>query len=493
MKIKNIIDKIEEILLPLISVMIIVLASLVLIIISIGLFIEISLPIEKRFTRKNIHSIEAKRDVDAMMKAMGIMRKMPCDNPLSWYYQSAIHWVPDSIPNNSLCESYHTIADKKVAWNNCTHSPSSKEKIHFLVWHRLYIYHFEKIVRKLSGYSEFALPYWGYTNKSTKDKFLHPAFRTSSSSLYEACRFDSLNSGFPMQGEIERSLDLTKLMTYTDFYMFSNAIDIAPHGAIHDYVGHGNDTTEKRFKNPITGTITPDGLMGSIRNAGFDPVFWTHHSNIDRIWQQWTNSENGRYITIEDLKSIPWDYVFFDEHGRKVVYTPEKIIQIIYNLDYEFDDIKIRPNNKVPRAMTTQAKEILKKVGVNVNGNTTNFKIDMPLQSSSSNSKKVLCKITVSFTKKPRGVYEVYANLPNGISPHPSHFSFGGFMTFFGSDHKMKEEGCEGGCCRKETRKGRTMMSFQFEINKAESYYFSIYKHNGLHASDLSIESVSIK
>ena len=90
MKIKNIIDKIEEILLPLISVMIIVLASLVLIIISIGLFIEISLPIEKRFTRKNIHSIEAKRDVDAMMKAMGIMRKMPCDNPLSWYYQSAI-------------------------------------------------------------------------------------------------------------------------------------------------------------------------------------------------------------------------------------------------------------------------------------------------------------------------------------------------------------------------------------------------------------------
>lgn len=485
--------KIEnEMLLTLTTILIIVLSSLLLVGIVIPLFIG-DAPAEKRFVRKNIHSVEAKKDVEAMMKAMEIMRKMPCDNPLSWYYQSAIHWVPDSIPNNPLCESYHTIADKKVAWDNCTHSPSNKEKIHFLVWHRLYIYHFEKIVRKLSGHSDFALPYWGYTNNSIKDKALHPAFRTNSSSLYEACRFDSLNFGFPMQGEIERSLDVTKLMTYTDFYMFSNVIDVAPHGAIHDYVGHGNDTTEKRFNNPITGTITTDGLMGSVRTAGFDPIFWTHHSNIDRIWQQWTNSENGQPITIEDLKSIPWDYVFFDEHGRKVVYTPEKIIQIIYNLDYDFDDTRVKPNKKPQRLMTTQSKEISKKVEVNVNGNTTNFKIDMPLQSSSSNSKKVLCKITVSFTNKPRGVYEVYANVPKGISPHPSHPSFGGFMTFFGSDHQMKEEGCDGGCCRKETEDGRTMMSFQFEINKAESYSFSIYKHNGLHASDLRIESVSIK
>jgi len=449
--------------------------------------------VEKRYVRKNIHSIEAKKDVDAMMKAMEIMRKMPCDNPLSWYYQSAIHWVPDSISNNPLCESYHTFTDKKIAWDNCTHSPSSKEKIHFLVWHRLYIYHFEKIIRKLSGYPEFALPYWAYTNNSTKDKSLHPAFRTTASSLYEACRFDSLNLGFPMQGEVERSLDLTKLMSYTRFDMFSNVIDAAPHGAIHDYVGHGNDTTEKRFNNPITGTITPDGLMGSVRTAGFDPVFWTHHSNIDRIWQQWTNSENGKLITLEELKSVPWDYVFFDEHGKKVVYTPEQIIGIIYDLDYDFDDTKVKSKkeNQILSAITSIG--ISKKVNISVSGKRTDFTIDMPQQTLNKSQKKVLCRVTVSFTKKPRGVYEVYANLPKGIIPHPSIPSFGGFMTFFGSDHQMKEEGCDGGCCRKTTKSGRTTMSFEFEINKAQSYSISVYKHNGMHTSDLVIESINIR
>lgn len=482
----------NEILLTLTTILIIVLSSLVLVVIAIPLFIG-DAPAEKRYVRKNIHSIEAKKDVDAMMKAMEIMRKMPCDNPLSWYYQSAIHWVPDSILTNPLCESYHTIADKKVAWDNCTHSPSSKEKIHFLVWHRLYIYHFEKIVRKLSGYHEFALPYWGYTNKATKDKFLHPAFRTNASSLYEACRFDSLNLGFPMHGEIERALDITKLMTYTRFDMFSNVIDAAPHGAIHDYVGHGNDTTEKRFNNPITGTITPDGLMGSVRTAGFDPVFWTHHSNIDRIWQQWTNSENGKMITLEELKSIPWDYVFFDEHGRKVVYTPEKIINIIYNLDYDFDDTKVKSKKENPRTLAMTSTGISKEVKVTVSGKRTDFTVDMPQQTTNSIQKKVVCKVTVSFTKKPRGVYEVYVNLPKGISPHPSISSFGGFMSFFGSDHQMKEEGCDGGCCRKTTKEGRTTMSFEFEVDRAQSYSISVYKHNGLHASDLVIESISIR
>jgi hypothetical protein len=123
-----------------------------------------------RFIRKNANSIEAQSDIDAMNKALTIMRENGCTDPMSWYYQGAMHWIPDSIGNNPLCESYSTVADLKEAWDNCTHSPSGKEKIHFLVWHRLYIWHFEKIVRKLSGKKDFALPYWGYTNNNSSDK-----------------------------------------------------------------------------------------------------------------------------------------------------------------------------------------------------------------------------------------------------------------------------------------------------------------------------------
>ena len=139
---------------------------------------------ETRYVRKNANSPEAYDDIEAMNKALSIMREKGCTDPTSWYYQGAVHWIPDSIGRNPLCESYRTVADLKEAWDNCTHSPSGKEKIHFLVWHRLYIWHFEKIVRKLSGKKDFVLPYWGYTNNNASDKLMPRLFRNSNSSLY---------------------------------------------------------------------------------------------------------------------------------------------------------------------------------------------------------------------------------------------------------------------------------------------------------------------
>jgi len=115
--------------------------------------------VQSKFIRRNIHSKEAQADVEALNKALSIMRQKSCSDPTSWYYQGAIHWIPDTIKNQNLCDSYHNISQLKEAWDNCTHTKESE--IHFLVWHRLYIYHFEKIVRKLSGKKDFALPYWG--------------------------------------------------------------------------------------------------------------------------------------------------------------------------------------------------------------------------------------------------------------------------------------------------------------------------------------------
>ena len=63
---------------------------------------------QKRWVRKNIHSVEAKKDVEALNKALQIMRSKNCSDPTSWYYQGAMHWIPDTIINNHLCDSYHT-------------------------------------------------------------------------------------------------------------------------------------------------------------------------------------------------------------------------------------------------------------------------------------------------------------------------------------------------------------------------------------------------
>lgn len=422
------------------------------------------------YIRYEIHSTEAKPHVEALNVALDSMRAMDCNNPLSWYYQGAMHWVPDTVQTNPLCPSYRTVADLKTAWDNCTHSHEGTEKIHFLVWHRMYIWHFEKIVRKLSGYDQFALPYWGYTDNQL---VLQETFRNSASSLFEAARFDSLNAGYPLSGEILRALDLTKLMSYETYEEFNSHMNAAPHGAMHDYIGHGNidpDTTKKDIWNRITNSYTSDGLMGWVPTAGFDPVFWTHHSQIDRLWQKWSNSPNGKAVTLEVLKSHPWPYIFFDENGNQVEYTPEQIVDIIYNLDYKFDDVILhRPPTS--EAFKVQAILPIEDVEVNipVNDQITDA-VTIGLDSVPKN--KVTLHLTMKFDDRPSGVYEVYVNNSNNTYL-TTDSSFAGYMSFF-EGHNTNE------------------MTFKFKVSPASLYNLVVYKHNGNSAGNLRIINIRI-
>jgi hypothetical protein len=56
----------------------------------------------------------------------------------------------------------------------------------------------------------------------------------------------------------------------------------------------------------------------------------------------------------------------------------------------------------------------------------------------------------------------------------------------------MISKDCGGGCCKETTKSGRTLVTFEYEINKAESYNFSFYKHNGKHVGDMIVEKIQI-
>ena len=235
--------------------------------------------------------------------------------------------------------------------------------------------------------------------------------------------------------------------------------------------------------------------MGWVPTAGFDPIFWMHHSNIDRIWQQWTNSKNGQMVTLEELKSIPWDYVFFDENGNKVVYTMEDVIKILYTMDYDFDDTPVSENEKSQLLKGNLSQVIAqsdKKISINsqITDAITIKPLKQLLKSGSNSKAKIL--LQVSFSKRPKGVYEVYVNLNKNVSPHPSLPSFAGYMTFFGADHEMTAKDCGGGCCKETTKDGRTLITFEYEVNASQSYSFSFYKHNGKHVGDMIVEKIQI-
>lgn len=473
-----------------------------------------------KYIRYNVNTPKGQQALQAMAKAMDSMKKMDCSNVLSWYYQGAIHWIPDTVNNNTLCPSYANKSQLKTSWDNCTHTEGSD--INFLAWHRLYIWYFEQIVRKLSGDPEFALPYWGYTDTTNlvANRTMNKMFRDSVLSLFEKSRFAPLNTGVPLNGAIVSALNIKPLMRKKDIYIFTSSLDNSPHGAMHNYIGGGNGSPYNIF-NPIyncnCNNTGPDndtcdgGLMRNVPSAGFDPIFFSHHSNIDRIWQQWTNSPNGKLLTAADLNSFPWRYVFFDANGKEISYTTDQVIAAIYNVDYEYDDTPTpqegtaAEEKKQPSLFLSSKKFadtiISQKINKVMKGNSLSFtvkndtkKMTTLLQAAGA-PKSIIVIMKVSFTREPRGVYEAYINLPKGAKADENSEYFAGFMTFFGAKHHARF------MANGTTSDGRPTKTFLFEMSDQfnntnaaakNNYDVTILNPTGEGAADITVESVSV-
>ena len=465
-----------------------------------------------RYTRYNINSEQGQKALASFEKAMAAMRQMDCSNPLSWYYQSGIHQVPESFPSgkNRLCDSYQNGSPIKTAWSNCTHQGIG-EQVHFLIWHRMYLYHFEKIVRKISGDKDFSLPYWAYcdTVNVAQNRIMPAAFRKPGSSLYEKARRSALNAGQPIaQVRGDEFLSLKTLFQYTRYETFNENFDQSPHGAMHVYIG---DMTERNVVNQINQKMG-EGLMGGTETAAFDPVFWVHHANLDRLWQQWSNSPLGAAPVVDSLKAHDWSYHFFDENGNDVVYSIDSVMKVLYSLDYDYDDTRLQA--PVTAKQQDTSVEIVTayrhftdtlahhKPNAKVKGTTTfsmeNIGARMVTSAPGSGPDKAMykMKVKVCFAKAPKSNYQVYLNLPKGAVATPESEYFIGFMNFFGADHAHR---LESQLCK--TDKSKIHKTFTYEITAPtrekrvlleSKLDVTIVKSDGSPEDEITVESVSI-
>lgn len=62
----------------------------------------------------------------------------------------------------------------------------------------------------------------------------------------------------------------------------SSALEANPHGWIHVAVG--------MLGNELPGTE----MVGAVPTAGFHPIFWMHHCNVDRVYESFLHTEVGR-------------------------------------------------------------------------------------------------------------------------------------------------------------------------------------------------------
>jgi len=226
------------------------------------------------------------------VRAIKAMRALPNNNPCSWFYQAAIHGTND--PSNL------------PAWNTCHTDPQF-----FWAWHRMYLYWFERIVRKYSGMYDWAIPFWDWANPA--QRALPPAFRDSNSLLFDASRNPGINSGTQLSTSLATSI--ANAMTSLSYFNAQSGVN-GPHGIVHGAVS---------------------GNMCCVPTAAKDPIFWSHHAMIDRLWNLWLAQGGGRSSPVTNSTWRNSTYTFFDECCQSVKMKGCDVLRAAAQLSYVYE------------------------------------------------------------------------------------------------------------------------------------------------------------
>lgn len=150
-----------------------------------------------------------------------------------------------------------------VHQNYCPHNVP-----YFISWHRGYLYCFEQQLRISSGDPTLNLPYWDYYADATMPaEFTNPA---PSNPLYLERAGANVYNALTLSPFAPEVFNFQRGTTNA----FEARIESAPHNPVHNLIG---------------------GIMSTMQSP-FDPIFYLHHANIDRLTHAWA---------LPDGKGIP--------------------------------------------------------------------------------------------------------------------------------------------------------------------------------------------
>lgn len=248
--------------------------------------------------------------------------------------------IKDQKPTDKLAED---------SWSTCPHGDPF-----FLPWHRMYLYFFERTLRKASGDPDFALPYWDYTNSETNrgpqgqllaspwmiprqfalpklegDSLPNPLFeprRTAGFGSVVQVSLEQTNIDFVLKND-----SFSRIVTLPDGRRqdvgFQVSLESGLHGYIHCLVG--------------VGCLAP--YIGLVPLAGNDPVFWHHHANLDRLWSCWlrTWGAGSSIVSQDPAEQENWleqTYFFPNENGDRDSMTVRELFKTDGRIDFVYDN-----------------------------------------------------------------------------------------------------------------------------------------------------------
>jgi tyrosinase len=207
------------------------------------------------YYRKNITCLSAD-ELHDLREALAGMYALPAGNPNSFARIAGFHGGPPT--------------------EYCRHGAPG-----FFTWHRAYLMAFEGALRAIR--CNVTLPYWDWSSGPSTGvpeacrypTYVNRAGATVPNPLYSGPR--AAGGQTVRRADIDTTVfdDLATsaqtALTSSSFASFQSQIN-GVHGSVHVRTG---------------------GDMGSVPTASYDPIFFLHHANVDRLWAQWQAAHPG--------------------------------------------------------------------------------------------------------------------------------------------------------------------------------------------------------
>ncbi|KAE8731002.1 Polyphenol oxidase [Hibiscus syriacus] len=390
-------------------------------------------------------------------KALELMKALPAEDPRSFMQQANVHCA--------YCNgAYHQIG-----------FPDLDFQVHnswfFFPFHRYYLYFFEKILGNLIDDPTFAIPFWNWDAPAGMQM---PSFYANPNSpFYDRLRntdhlppnlldldFNGSDESSSSNDQISSNLSVmyrqmvsngkTARLFLGNAYRAGDepdpgagSLENIPHGPVHIWCA---DDRQPNFEN-----------MGNFYSAARDPIFFAHHSNVDRMWAVW-KTLGGRRTDFTDSDWLNSAFLFYDENANLVRVKVRDCLDT-RKLRYEYQNVDIpwlaskptpaRTMSKTKRALAgvANAAETKRKIITNVEfplvlNNHVSLEVARPKKLRSKRAKEeeeeVLVIKNIEFDPQQALKFDVYINDEDDMEIGPHNTEFAG--SFVNVPHKHKHK-----------------------------------------------------
>jgi tyrosinase len=173
--------------------------------------------------------------------------------------------------------------------------------------------------------------------------------------------------------------------------------------------------------------------------AALDPIFWLHHSNIDRLWEVWRQSAGHANPSVGAW--LDRSFRLRDAGGAAVRMKARDVLDTVVQLDYTYDTVPAvaaaagEGPAVAPRSRPVMVGRNQGPVSVGRAGATTRVALGPVPEhaAAAADGPRVFLNLAdIEGERNPGFVFGVYVNLPENPSPADLAQHLAGVVSFFG-------------------------------------------------------------